>query len=242
MPTYEIFLLWVLIGAATGSVTALIKTSPTLIAIPCLYFFFPVFDLSFEGLMLPIVATCIIAFIPANLYAWLSSMRSGAVDHQTLMKYAPGIAMGGVIGAQLLSLIDITTFKFLFSCMAVIAILSSVFFIKYENESEDKNITTESRMTNLPLGLAIGGMSLITGSNGEVFSRILCQFKKIALSRQQGTVEGLVLFSSIAALVGFVYPAQSFDHYNLSDFVGALHIPSVTILAISHLFFFLALP
>ena len=128
MPSIEMFFLLFFIGAATGSIASVIKIAPALIAIPALYFFLPVFNLSFERLMLPAIATCITSFIPANLYAWIISMKKGEVDSQQQINFAPGIAMGGVIGAQILSLSSVFVFKIAFSLIALIAV-TNVFFL-----------------------------------------------------------------------------------------------------------------
>jgi uncharacterized protein len=234
MPTVELILLLLFIGAATGSISAVINIAPALIAIPTLYFFLPVFDLSFQNLMLPTIATCIAAFVPAHLYAWIQSMQRGEVDSQNLIRFAPGIAMGGVIGAQVLSLIGLWGFKIAFSFIAAIAIANILFHSRLETSFA---LFTRKRI-HLPIGLMIGTISLLSGNCGGVLAKSLCILKKIHPQYRQGTTDGLVVFASIAAIVGFVYPAKGFDEDGVLGFAGAIHLPSALILGCSHLFFY----
>ncbi|NLV00550.1 hypothetical protein B6N13_21015 [Marinomonas sp. UCMA 3892] len=234
MPSIEMFFLLLFIGAATGSITSIIKIAPALIAIPALYFFLPVFNLSFEHLMLPAIATCITAFIPAHLYAWIISMKKGEVDSQQLLNFAPGIAMGGVIGAQLLSLSSLFVFKIAFSLIALIAVANVVF----RSRSETLHIAPVGKTWNLPIGLIIGVLSLVAGNCGHTLGHLLCRFKKVEAKLEQGTSNGFVVFASIAAMIGFIYPAQTFDHIGFTGFAGAVQLPSMIILSCSHLFFY----
>lgn len=234
MPSIEMFLLLIFIGAATGSVSSIIKIAPALIAIPALYFFLPVFDLSFQSLLLPTIATCITAFIPAHLYAWIGAMKRGKVDSQQLINFAPGVAMGGVIGAQLLSLSNSLVFCIAFSFVSLIAVLNIVFYSKLER----LHVKKLGRYWNLPIGLGIGVLSLLAGSCGQVLSRLLCGLVGVKAERQQGTADGFVVFASIAAMVGFIYPAQPFNQIGLSGFAGAVHLPAMIVLACSHMLFY----
>jgi uncharacterized membrane protein YfcA len=234
MPSIEIFLLLLFIGAATGSMSAVIKIAPTLIAIPTLYFFSAAFNLPFQGLMLPAIATCIAAFIPAHLYAWITSMKRAEVDTQYLINFAPGVAMGGVIGAQLLSLSSLLVFKVAFSLISLIAVLN----IAVRPQLKCINTVRIGKSVHLPIGLFVGVLSLLSGNCGRVLGSLLCSLKKVDQKQHQGTSDGFVVFASIAALVGFIYPAQSFDHMNMAGFAGAVHLPSMVVLACSHFFFY----
>ncbi|TYL47848.1 sulfite exporter TauE/SafE family protein [Marinomonas sp. IMCC 4694] len=234
MLNIDILLLLLLVGAATGSTIALIRVSPTFIAIPALYLFFPVFGYSFEDHVLPIVATCITAFIPIQLYIWINAMKANAVDSTSLIHFAPGIAMGGVIGAQLLSIISVLVFKVAFSVVVLFALFALLFPIK----ADSKNNNTQKRFIDLPLGLLVGIVSLLSGNNGQDLSYMLSRLKKVSVGLIDGTTAGFVVFSSIAAMIGFIFPAKPFNDLGLSGFAGAIHLPSLGVLALAHTVFY----
>ncbi|ETI58044.1 sulfite exporter TauE/SafE family protein [Marinomonas profundimaris] len=234
MPSFELALLFAFIGAATGSITSIIRIAPTLVAIPTLYFFLPVFNLSLEKSVLPIVATCICAFVPVHLFAWIQAMKVGQVDSNNLIHFAPGIAMGGVIGAQTLSLTNFLTFKVAFSVMAILAIINILPKPKTLKISKFQL----SKYAFMPTGILIGVVSLVSGNCGRTLSESLCMLTQTDERKSQGTSSGLVVFASISALVGFIYPAQTFNSMELSGFAGAVHLPLMVILSISHFVFY----
>jgi uncharacterized protein len=234
MLTIELILLLIVIGAATGATSSTIHVSPTLIAIPTICFFLPVFGLSLSLYVLPIVATCIAAFMPTHLYSWIQAMRRQDVDSLCLIRYAPGIAMGGVIGAQLLSITNLLIFNIAFSVVAFLAVVNVV----VEMRRGKTTLFVLDKVGRLPAGLFIGVLSLLAGNAGGVLARTLCVPKNTAPNHQQGTIEGLVVFASIAGMVGFIYPAQAMSVMPLSGFAGAVHLPSVLVLACSHGFFY----
>ncbi|MCB5161928.1 hypothetical protein [Marinomonas algarum] len=117
----ELLLLLMTVGCLTGALSALIRTPPELIAIPSLVFFLPLLGLSIDDTLVPIVATCIVAFIPVCLYRWVSAMQKQTVDMDQLTKSASGVAMGAVIGAQLLSFSPVWLFYVGFTGMSLFA-------------------------------------------------------------------------------------------------------------------------
>ena len=226
----EWFFLLFLIGAAAGAIGALIRISSVLVALPAFYFFLPLFDVSFEELMLPVIATCLIAFLPTHLYVWIRSMKNGSVDFQHLINYAPGLAMGGIIGAQLLSLISFSIFNLFFSIIAIVAILQTIFVLRSVSIIK----ISMNKLSYMPLGLGLGVLSLLAGSCGRIVGDALQAVNRIESSKKEGSIQGFVVFTSISAMVGFIYPAQPFNTLDMSGFVGAVHFPSLLVLAISY--------
>jgi uncharacterized membrane protein YfcA len=230
----EWFFLLALIGVTTGAVSALINIAPSLIALPVFYFFLPLFNLSFDDHMLPLVATCLVAFIPTHLHAWIQSMKNREVDFQHLINYAPGLAMGGIIGAQLLSLVSFSVFNVFFSLLALVTILQIIFALRSVNYAG----IHVNKLSYIPVGLGFGAVSLLAGTCGRVMGDVLQAVNKKNSSQKEGTVQGFIVFTSIAAMVGFIYPAQPFKYFDVSGFVGAMHLPSLLVLAISHWCFY----
>ena len=235
MPTIEMILLLLFIGATSGSLAALISIAPTLIAIPALYFFLPIFGYSLNEFILPAVATCIAAFIPTHLFAWINAMKQGDVDSDNLIRFSPGIALGGVIGAQLLSIISFDVFRICFSMLVVITIIGMTF---RSSLTKIKTIPM-SKNAALPIGLIIGSSSVISGHCGSVFAHVLEKVNTTNKKLSAGTISGFAVFASIAALMGFIFPAKAFESIELSGFAGAIHIPSMLILGMTHFIFYL---
>jgi len=231
----ELMLILVLVGAVAGAISSLTDISPTFVAIPVFYFFLPVFDLSFERFMLPIIATCIVAFIPVHLYSWIKSMKRQEVDFQQLVYFAPGIALGGVIGAQLLSLVNINIFKVAFSGVALLAIMNTVLSLR----TASFRTFNMNKSVNVFLGLAVGTVSILSGDCGRTLGeRLLAVNGSDKPLKKNNTASGFVVFASIAGMVGFIFPANAFEYLDLTLFAGAIHLLSLLFLAVSHGLFY----
>ena len=223
----ELMLVLLFVGAGCGAVSALIAVSPMLIAFPALYFFLPVFGVSLEDALLPIIATCLVAFIPVHMSVWIKAMKQGKVDFQQLVYFSPGIAMGGVIGAQLLSIINVITFQVMFSAVAVWTMVHLALRLRASSQAK---VSVNTNL-HLPLGLTVGVLSVIAGNCGRSLGESLIAINGSSdKDKRKGTLDGFVVFTSIAAMVGFIFPAQSFDHLALSGYAGAVHLPSLLIL------------
>ncbi|MBR7888447.1 sulfite exporter TauE/SafE family protein [Marinomonas sp. A79] len=237
MPSIDLILLLLLIGAATGSTTSLLSISPAVIAIPGMFFFFPVLGLSFDEWLLPVMAMSLTAFLPVHCFVWFRAMRKGDVDIQRLTQFASGVAMGGVIGAQLLSFMDVSVFKAIFSLVALLTLINLVRPVPFAlfNQAE------VSRFIRLPVGLLFGTLAVVSGNTTQSVSGIASHddhSDKSDALQKRGTMEGLVVFASFAAMVGFLFPAQAQTASDMAGFVGAIHLPSACILAVSHGVFF----
>lgn len=234
MPTLELIILFAAIGSVTGPMASMIFISPALLAIPILYFFLSFFGLSFESWFLAAVATSMVGFLPTHLYAWIMGMKNSTVHTQVLIGHTTGMAMGAVIGAQLLSLMSAWLFKLFFTLMALLAIAAVILGLL------KKTIPSifHRRVGTMPTGLLIGTASLISGNGGGVLGYYFCHFKQLPYRLHQGTTEGFAVFISIAAMVGFLFPAKPFDTMKLEHFAGAVYLPGAAALALSHFLFY----
>lgn len=234
MPNIELLILFAVIGVATGPMASTILISPALLAVPILSFFLPVLGLSFDAWFLVCIATAIVAFLPTHLYAWIVGMKNKTVETQVLIRHTAGMGMGGVIGAQLLSLASVWAFTLAFSLIALLAIVGVILDLL----KKSKPILFHPYLGNMPSGLLIGTVSVVSGNGGGVLGHYFCHFKRLPVQLQQSTVEGFVVFISIAAMVGFLYPASAFDNMSLQGFAGVIYLPGAGALAISHFFFY----
>ncbi|MCV2402775.1 sulfite exporter TauE/SafE family protein [Marinomonas sp. C2222] len=227
--TIELTLFLMLIGIVAGVLSKAVNFSPAFIAISAAYFFLPIFNTSLEHALLSVVATSIFSFLPMHIYTWLESMRSKSIDFPMLVQFSPGIALGAIIGAQVLSFMNPIVFKVCFSLLVIIytynALLSSNLITH--------KVRKTSKGFSLLVGMLVGGVSLLAGSCGRVLGDSLFSFLSKDLNNKEATVRGFVVFTSIAALIGFAFPAQGFDTHNLFGFTGAVHLPSALIMGLS---------
>ncbi|KZN13181.1 TSUP family transporter [Marinomonas sp. TW1] len=219
---FAVFL--ILIGLACGLVSTQIRVSPALTCLTSLYFFLPAIGLSIENVVSIVIATTIVACLPTHLYQWLKAMRVGQVEYVLLFKYAPGFAMGGVIGAQLVSFAGIQVILAFLSFTLLLSIFVSTMPWRHVKLQSIPNFP-------LPIGLLAGGISLLGGNDGHIVSRLLERLHHRSVENGDGTLHGMSLFLSFAALIGFVFPATPPPMTSLeAGLVGAIYLPAALIL------------
>ncbi|WP_394179185.1 TSUP family transporter [Marinomonas posidonica] len=218
-----------LMGLGCGLVSAQIKVSPALTCLTSLYFFLPAIDIPVENLISVIIASTIVACLPTHLYSWLKGMKSGQVEYALLLKYAPGFAMGGVIGAQLVSLASFQVILAFLSFSLLLSVFVSTMQWRYIKLQSIPNFP-------LPIGLLAGGISLLGGNDGHIVSRLLNHLHHRNPENSEGTLHGMSLFLSFAALIGFVFPAVPPSLPSMMSLgfglIGSIYLPAATTLAV----------
>ncbi|MDB4837070.1 sulfite exporter TauE/SafE family protein [Marinomonas sp.] len=227
--TIELIFLLILIGAGTGAVSSVVAFPPSFIAISAAYFFLP-----FDNVFLPVIATCLMAFLPVHLYAWVKLMKRHKVDFPLLIQFSPGIALGAIIGAQVLSFMEPVVFKVCFTALA----LSFIYNLGVSSNLISFHKRTLPKAMSLPVGMGVGSISLLAGNCGRVLGEFIYNISNKDTERKEGTVLGFIIFSSIAALIGFIFPAQDVETYSLYGFAGAIHLPSLMVIGGTHSLFY----
>lgn len=232
------FLLFLMIcGALSGALYATTKLGSALFVVPTALLFMPVFHLPENELVLPVIATAMTAMIPMLLLDWVDQMKAQKVDSKYLIAFAPGAAMGGVIGAQIVSLMPFTIFPFFLTLLSITVVLNVYWHYRPLAEDSKWRICQQLQggVLKLPVALLLSCMSVLSACTGKPFFGVLLSLGLIKQENLEPTTTGLALFVAIAAMVGFAFPAESFVDSESMGFVGAIHLLSCLILMLSQL-------
>lgn len=230
------FLLFLMIcGALSGALYATTKLGSALFVVPTVLLFMPVFHLSAHELLLPVIATAITAMIPMLLLDWVDQMKAQKVDSKYLIAFAPGAAMGGVIGAQIVSLMPFSIFPFFLIFLSLAVVLNVYWHYRPLAETSKWRIFQQLQrgVLKLPVALFLSCISVLSASTGKPLFGSLLSLGVIKQENLEPTTTGLALFAAIAAMVGFAFPAESFIYSGSMGFVGAIHLLSCLILTLS---------
>ncbi|SBS37927.1 Sulfite exporter TauE/SafE [Marinomonas spartinae] len=232
------FIIFLLIcGAFSGALFATVKIGSALFIVPTALLFMPVFQLPPSALIVPVIATAITSMVPILLVDWLHYMKTQQIDTHSLIAFAPGAAMGGVIGAQVVSLMTFGTFGLLFGLLVVMAVINVLLLYRPFAESSKWRCFAQLSQSafRLPITLLIGCVSVMSASSGKLFYTVMLQMHTIKKEQVSGVSTGLALFVVVAAMVGFSFPAKAFALSGTHYFIGAVHLPTCMVLAISQL-------
>ncbi|MEO9656350.1 TSUP family transporter [Marinomonas sp.] len=226
----EYYILLLIVGAASGTLAALINTCSTLLIIPSVFFFMSLLGFKSEEMLLPLIASTLVALLPSHLYQWLQNIHQDTQAYKIIFAYAPGLAMGGVIGAQTFSFMP---YAFVILALAIILVISSINLVLYRRQTSLSLLKAKNPL-KLFIGLGIGALSILASNSSKTINQTLLPVRSNNSLVGNACVSGLAVFTSIGALVGFVYPASSSGLPMGENYIGLLHIPSVVILMASH--------
>ena len=226
----EYYILLLIVGATSGILAALINTCSSLLIIPSVYFFMSLLGLQPEEMLLPLIASTLVALLPSHLYQWLQNIRQDTQAYKVIFAYAPGLAMGGVIGAQVFSLVP---YAVVILGLVLMLIISSFNLALYRRQTSLSLLKAENPL-KLFIGLGIGTFSILASNSSKSISQALLPVRSTNNLVGNACASALAVFTSVGALVGFVYPASLSGLAMGENYIGLLHIPSVVILMSSH--------
>jgi len=235
------FLLFLCVtGAVAGALYAMTKIPAPLFVVSMILLFLPVFGFSQTEALLPVIATAITSFIPVLLLQWLEDMKAQKVDATALIALSPGAAMGGVIGAQIVSFMVPIFFQLTLSFIVLVLTATVLIRLPPFKSIVIKGLFSDlnTHYLRIPMGLLIGTISIMAGGPGKSLASATLTITSGKEPYKNGTSTGIALFVSIAAMVGFSVPAKAI-HYDLIDGnIGAIQLTSCMVLAISQLAFY----
>lgn len=226
----ELLILLAITSLVSGLLTAAIHNCASLLLLPVVSFFLPSLGYSSQQILPILIATCLVAQLPSYLYLWLQSAGSGANQQDTLFAYAPGLAMGGVIGAQLLPLLSFTLIQ---SGLFIMLVITSLQLL-WSGKSHHKQWLRKEHPLKLFIGILIATLSMLGANSGKTLLHTLLPSKSPQTSEYTGQINGLVLFVGVGAMLGFVFPAVVFSSPIQSHTLGLISLPWLLVIMVSH--------
>lgn len=217
-----ILLLLFFVGGAGGCLSGALGICSMLLMVSGIFLFAPI--IGADNDVLSLIATGIASCLPILLYEWLSYLKKQNVNVDSIVYWAPGMVLGGVIGAQLFAFIPLLFLKAMFSLLIVLTIVNIVLFYR----PFALPVSGSFRYFRILLGAAIGTLSIVSGHTGKVPAESILRFKGGSPDQLNGTVSGLALFTTIAAVVSLLFPAQvkAFSFAN-EMMVGMIYLPAL---------------
>lgn len=237
----QLLILLFIIGGVAGALYATTQVSTPLFIVSAVLLFLPALGVELSGVLLPVIATSVVSFIPILLLEWVRDMKERKVDSVVLIALSPGAAIGGVIGAQLVSFMSPIYFKVALSILVLLLVyrdwLSARQRLQNTNNAYLGNLN--SHALRMPIGLFIGVVSMMAGGAGKIMAETVLTKSSVDHEHRHSTAVGVALFVSIAAMVGFSFPAMPLSLPNTDGFIGGIQLLSCLVLAVSQMLFYL---
>ncbi|MGH8476563.1 MAG: sulfite exporter TauE/SafE family protein, partial [Methylococcales bacterium] len=157
----EYFLLYLALGAAAGFLAGLFGIGGGLILVPFLAGIYAAQDFPNNRIMLMAIATSLSTIIPTALSSVSAHHRHGAVRWNIVLKLAPGILAGSLIGTVIAQELDTGSLKTIFGAFLISVSIQTGFRIQPEKQS-----WVLGRLLGLLAGALIGAFSSLVGIGG----------------------------------------------------------------------------
>ncbi len=192
--------LLMIIGAIAGVVAGLLGVGGGIILVPAFYYMFAALGYESEYLMQICVATSLATIIFTSIRSVLSHNKKGAVDWNILKRWAPGIAMGAVIGVLIAREMRSV------SLMVIFGVLGTLvgFYLAFGRQNwrlGDAMPMGIGRVVTAPI---LGFLSVLMGIGGGSFGVPLMTLYNQPIHRAIATSAGFGVIIAVPSVIGFL--------------------------------------
>ncbi|QOL79690.1 sulfite exporter TauE/SafE family protein [Pseudooceanicola spongiae] len=215
------FALLVVIGGIAGVLAGLLGVGGGIVLVPSFFYAFQTLGYGGPSLMQVCLGTSLATIIVTSLRSLQSHNKKGAVDWFILKTWAPGIAIGALIGVFIASKLASRELQALFGCLALIISLYLAF-----GKSEWR-IGTEmpGGLTRAILSPLMGFLSVLMGIGGGSFGVPTMTLFGRPIHRAVATAAGFGLLIAVPSVLAFLLvkiPDGSRPPYS----IGAVNLPA----------------
>lgn len=209
------------IGAFAGVLAGLLGVGGGIILVPAFFYTFQVLGYGGDQLMQVCLATSLATIIVTSVRSVLSHNKKGAVDWEVLRTWAPGIAVGALVGVLAAASLRSVTLQAIFGCFGVVIGL----YMGFGRADWRLGHSMPKGMTRAALSPAMGFMSVLMGIGGGSFGVPLMSLFNTPIHRAVATAAGFGVLIATPAVAGFLFleiGAVSRPPYTM----GAVNLPA----------------
>ncbi len=209
------------IGGFAGVLAGLLGVGGGIVLVPA--FFYAFASLGYEGpqLMQVCLATSLATIIVTSIRSVLSHNKKGAVDWEILKTWAPGIAIGAILGMMVASSLRSTTLQGIFGCLAIVIGL----YMGFGRSEWRLGQAMPKGILRAVLSPVVGFLSVLMGIGGGSFGVPLMNLYNTPIHRAVATAAGFGVIIAVPSVAGFLL--VEIDPATRPPFtVGAVNVPA----------------
>jgi len=228
----QMFGLLLVIGAFAGVLAGLLGVGGGIVLVPAFFYAFQTLGYAGPQLMQICLATSLATIIVTSLRSVLSHHRKGAVDWAVLRGWAPGIALGAILGVLVAASLRSTTLQGLFGVLGVVIGL----YLGFGRPHWRLGAVMPKGVVRAALSPAIGLLSVLMGIGGGSFGVPLMSLYAMPIHRAVATAAGFGLTIAVPSVAGFLFleiapenrPPLTFGAVNLVAFAVIIAMTLIT--------------
>lgn len=188
-------------GGVSGFLAGLLGVGGGIVVVPVLYMLFPALGVDESVRMHLAVGTSLAAIVPTAFTSSRAHFRRGALDAELLRAVGPAIFAGVLLGVFTGGRSRGTVLALVF---AVVALLVAVYMAFRRDDWILAPVMPRSPWVRVPLGMAIGGLSVLMGIGGGTLGVPIFSAFGVPIKRAVGTGAAVGLVIGIPGCIGFV--------------------------------------
>lgn len=190
----------VVIGGFAGVLAGLLGVGGGIILVPAFFYAFQTLGYDGPQLMQVCLATSLATIIVTSVRSVLSHNKKGAVDWEILKTWAPGIAVGAIVGVLVASSLRSVTLQAIFGCLGVVIGL----YMGFGRSEWRLGQAMPTGLRRAVLSPVVGFMSVLMGIGGGSFGVPLMSLHNVVIHRAVATAAGFGVLIAVPSVAGFL--------------------------------------
>lgn len=188
------------IGAFAGVLAGLLGVGGGIILVPAFFYAFQMLGYDSPQLMQMCLGTSLATIIVTSVRSVMAHNKKGAVDWDILRSWAPGIAVGAVIGFFTASSLQSSVLQTIFGVLATIVGL----YMAFGKEHWRLGDAMPVGLRRIMFSPAIGFLSVLMGIGGGSFGVPVMALHNVVIHRAVATAAGFGVIIAVPSVIGFL--------------------------------------
>ncbi|MDG1103466.1 MAG: sulfite exporter TauE/SafE family protein [Ascidiaceihabitans sp.] len=220
----QMLVVLLVIGAFAGVLAGLLGVGGGIVLVPAFFYAFQTLGYDGSQLMQMCLATSLATIIVTSMRSVHSHHKKAAVDWDILRGWAPGIALGAVVGMLVVSQLRSTTLQAIFGVLA----LTVGVYMSFGRAEWRLGHAMPKGPLRIVLSPLVGFMSVLMGIGGGSFGVPLMSLFNTAIHRAVATAAGFGVVIAVPAVIGFLFVDMNMDVPPLT--IGAVNLIAFVII------------
>ncbi len=215
--------LLIAIGGIAGVIAGLLGVGGGIVLVPAFFYAFSHLGYGGPQLMQVCLATSLATIVVTSIRSVLAHNRKGAVDWAVLRGWAPGIALGAVIGVLVAAGLRTPALQAIFGALALIVAL----YLGFGRSDWRIGPAMPGGAVRAALSPAVGFLSVLMGIGGGSFGVPLMSLYGVPIHRAVATAAGFGVIIAVPSVIGFLFvPVAGAPPWTL----GAVNLPAFAVI------------
>ncbi|MAY88944.1 MAG: hypothetical protein CML02_19750 [Pseudooceanicola sp.] len=204
----EMLILLLVIGAIAGVLAGLLGVGGGIVLVPAFFYAFQTLGYGGPQLMQLCLATSLATIIVTSVRSVLSHNRKGAVDWEILRTWAPGIAIGAILGVLVAASLRSVTLQVVFGVFGIVIGL----YMGFGRASWRLGDEMPKGLKRAILSPLMGFMSVLMGIGGGSFGVPTMSLFNVPIHRAVATAAGFGVLIAVPSVIGFLFLPTAAEH------------------------------